>query len=204
MRGYRQYLTLTLLAVFAAILAGCSVLPKPPPAQATYDLGPAPSGYSVTLSDRITLKPVTAPGWMDQTDMLYRLAYADDARVRSYSLSRWVAPPASLVEQRLQSLVQVSTDGKGKALDVAFRLQRFEQVFVSPKIAHVAMKLRVSVRDASGSLVAQRSFSGREPSVTPDAPGGVKALSELSNRVLHRALVWVHGRGWRHHGQSGT
>lgn len=202
MTVYRRYLSVVTMMCLTALLAGCSVLPKPPPAQATYDLGPPPPSQlaTVPLSTRITLSHVGTPGWMNNTDMFYRLAYADDSRIRAYSLSRWVAPPASLVEQRLQALyhvVQPHGHSGHQPLEVKLQLQRFDQIFAAPKIAHVVMALRLSVYDDNGALLAERTFSGREPCVTPNAQGGVHALSELSTRVVRHALVWLHARGWK-------
>lgn len=204
----RSRVRLALALATLLVLGGCSVLPKPAPPQATYDLGPPPGSPIRTLPPTLHLKDVTAPGWMDNTDMLYRLAYANDTRVRAYSRSRWVAPPASLFEQRLQAFYTVkaksgsggSTQGAGH--EVALRLDRFEQIFTAPKIAHVELRLRASVYDSDGEVVAERTFSGREPCVTPDAQGGVKALSKLSDRIIRHFLSWVTRRPWAQGGQS--
>ena len=205
----RSRLRLALALTTLLMLGGCSVLPKPAPPQATYDLGPPPGSPVKTLSPTLHLKDVTAPGWMDHTDMLYRLAYANDTRVRAYSRSRWVAPPASLFEQRLQAFYTVkaktgsaASSNQGTKHAVALRLERFEQIFTAPKIAHVELRLRASVYDSDGEVVAERTFSGREPCVTPDAQGGVKALSELTDRIIRHLLSWVTRRPWAQGGRS--
>lgn len=199
MKRSGAFLARLLVLVGFLLLAGCSVLPKSAPPQATYDLGPPPAKPVKTLPATMQLGQVTAPGWMNDTGMLYRLDYANATRVRAYAQSRWVAPPAALFEQRLQAFYNTqSSQGSDNNVNtrVALRLVRFEQVFTAPKEAHADLRLQVTVYDRDDALVAQRTFSGQEPCVTPDAEGGVKALSKLSDRVIRHLLTWLANEPW--------
>lgn len=199
MRRSGSFATWTLALVGLLLLGGCSILPKSAPPQATYDLGPPPAKPVKTLPATMHLGQVSAPGWMNDSGMLYRLEYANATRVRAYARSRWVAPPAALFEQRLQAFYTVKAHHKsGNSVNsrVTLRLIRFEQVFTAPKVAHADLRLQVTVYDRDDDLVAQRMFAGREPCVRPDAEGGVNALSKLSDRVIRHLLNWLASESW--------
>jgi cholesterol transport system auxiliary component len=89
-----------------ALLSACTVGPSQREAPLTYDFGPLPPPQNTVAAKAaatLLLSPVTAPSWLDNTGVVYRLVYADPARLRVYANSRWSAPPPALLTQRLQA-----------------------------------------------------------------------------------------------------
>jgi hypothetical protein len=68
-----------------------------------YDLGgvAARSGSAVSRVP-LAMVDVEAASWLGVPDMHFRLAYAEPLQRRSYSESRWAAPPAELLEAFLK------------------------------------------------------------------------------------------------------
>ena len=101
-----------LVMLLAATLAGCSLGPEKKDAAATYDLSGAPIAAAGNARIRATLlvQPVAAPGWLESNAIVYRLNYQDAARQLNYANSRWAAPVASLVAQRLRAQLAAASD----------------------------------------------------------------------------------------------
>jgi hypothetical protein len=69
-----------------------------------YDFGSVAAGGGGAGSPRVSLAmvDVQAASWLSGPDMHFRLAYAEPLQRRSYSESRWAAPPAELLEAFLK------------------------------------------------------------------------------------------------------
>src|SRR6185295_10038742 len=80
-----------------------------------YDFGPVQAiqhtGASPRLSNNIVMDGVTAPAWMDNSGMYYRLAFQNAASPQRYAESRWVMSPAALLAARLKSRVAQASEG---------------------------------------------------------------------------------------------
>jgi len=189
----------------AALLAGCSLGPKATEQPASYDLGPPPAarpsnpGITVTMY----LPEVHAPSWLSGYGIVYRLVFEDPARARAYSLSRWTAPPPALVTQRVRGrFAAASRNGivtgiDGVRADYVLRveLEDFSQSFDSPASSQVALRARASlVNLATRTLVAQREFVLEQAAPTPDAPGAVRGLAEVTDRFVDNLLQWTEER----------
>ena len=103
----RSGLFLVFFTVLAWVLSGCSALPDKPVRPTLYDFGPG----SVTLEPAAQQAPLpalaldditTSGGALDNTALLYRLAYTEVQALRPYANARWSTPPAQLVRQRLR------------------------------------------------------------------------------------------------------
>jgi cholesterol transport system auxiliary component len=189
---------LGLLTVVLGLLAGCVAVPN----IATYDFGLPSTGKATTahLPAPLALVPVAAPSWLNGSDIVYRLSYQDPARPRTYSLSRWVAPPATLfaqrLRQRLDSVGSVVSTSDGVTAQYLLRteLEEFSQVFDAPDSSRASVRLRAMLIDApSRSLLAQRTFSVERSVLVSDATGGVRGLSEASEGVMDGLLEWLGG-----------
>ena len=92
--------------LIAALLAGCTGLPKVAPAYAVHDFGgPDPVAARSPGVPLRGLEVVAAP-WLASTAIQYRLAYAQPTRRQAYVESRWAAQPAQLVELALKRAVR--------------------------------------------------------------------------------------------------
>lgn len=181
----------------AALLAGCLSQPRTPE-PALYDLGIAPGGRAVqakTNADGVVLRVrASAPSWLDDTSMHYRLLYVDEMRTLTYAYARWVAPPAELVGQRLRQRLAESgaagAIGSASAQVLEIELEEFVQVFETPTRSFGRVSLHVQL---SGASSEEATFSEQIAAQTPDAVGGVRALAEATDVLIVRIAEWIGG-----------
>jgi cholesterol transport system auxiliary component len=188
-----------LLAGLAVLFGGCLSQPNAPE-PALYDLGTTPAAAATGLTTSTTLAPMhvrsTARSWLDHTAMHYRLAYVDDMRTLSYAYARWIAPPAELVAQRLRhKLVESGARGSirtTRVRELDIELQEYIQVFDTPtrSVGRVSVDVRLS-DDSAG----EARFTEVAAAPTPDAAGGVRALSAATDALVERIVDWIGTRG---------
>ncbi len=196
------------------LLAGCA-LPNKPTRPAMYDFGPGvQSTRSATHQLPLTvLSPLaiadiaTSGGALENTAVLYRLAYLDAQQLRPYSQARWSMPPAQLVQQRLREQLSqrraVIQAGEGVALNrgqnaalplLRLELQEFSQLFSSPDASVGLIRLRatlVEVTSVGEKLVGQRNLVVQRPATSADAPGGVRALTAATDAAIEELDQWL-------------
>ncbi len=195
-----------LLAMLVLGLTGCGVGPKPRESVAAYDFGLPAAARPVPVKGLAQVL-VTAPNWMDTTQLHYRLAYAggaggagnaavgmaNAARPAAYAQTRWVSTPSNLIEARLKERAVaggVLLGGPGPALRV--ELDEFSQVFDAEKTSRGVLRARASL--ATGrDVTAQKAFLIQVQASTPDGPGGALALGEAANRLVDDVLAWAGG-----------
>lgn len=176
-----------LWVLIAALLAGCSILPKPAPSPALHDFGPPASAPAAAVSVEAS---VSAPGWLDDTAIYYRLMYTDPTQLRSYADNRWLAPPAALLQARLRGIF--ANGSPHYRLEV--QLLDFEQVFDSAQSAHISLRAQASLRDMSnGTTVGEQIFTVTQ-STSPDVQGAVSGDAQAANELLARLVQWVHAQ----------
>lgn len=183
------------------LLAGCTLAPTRNSPVAVYDFGlprsanpgnPAPFDASIFIAD------ITAPVWLDNQAMHYRLVYHDPARSFAYANSRWAASPAKLLTGRIKdNLVSrrgiiTSHDGLKADYALSMELEEFTQVFDQPDTSRVIIRLRASlIKRNKRLLLAQQSFSNEQVTPSADAAGGVAALISASDRVSDELSTWL-------------
>jgi cholesterol transport system auxiliary component len=190
-----------LSAVAVSGLAGCSIGPQPAPQPALYDFGiEPPAPHPARLGASLALAEVTAGPALQTTAIVYRLAYRNPARLQPYSLSRWAAPPAVLVTQRLRLVLARSaprglsmmSDGLRGDYLLRVGLDVFEQVVDAPAAARGVVRAQASLVSGSDRrLVAQRAFDAEQPCPSVDAEGAVSALSAAADVLVAQILDWV-------------
>jgi cholesterol transport system auxiliary component len=188
------------VVLFLFLAAGCSLGPQVREPSATYDLGPPRTHGSnpVRLNATLILPDVAAPSWLDNHGMVYRLNYVNASRTHIYANSRWTAPPAALLTQRLRSRFAAASGGVTQGLDGAraqyllrVDLDDFSQFFDDPGASRVSVRARATlVGVADRKLRAQRSFSIERPAA-PDAPGAAAALADAGDALIEELLLWA-------------
>jgi len=192
-----------------ALLAACGT----PVAVVQYDLGLTEPGDGPQLRAAIAVAGVTAPAWLDDGAIVYRLAYDDPSRVQSYARSRWVAAPAGLVSQRLRARLgqpevpaapgaaapAPPAAGQGSAthanLLVRVELDEFSQVFDTPQASHVVLRARATLLDPQRNVrLAQHAFEIQRPAPSANANGAVHALREATDAFVGELAVWLNGQ----------
>lgn len=194
------------------LLAGCAGIVDKPVRSTLYDFGPgqvtapAPALAQTSLS-ALVLADVEAAGALDGSAVLYRLGYADDHQLRPYSQARWSAPPPQLVRQRLREQLGrdrvVLNPGEGAALArtggllpraLRIELEEFSHFFQSPTESVGLLRLRATLLEniAGGEkLLAQRNVVIQRPAPTPDAQGGVRALTAAVDAAAAELKQWL-------------
>jgi cholesterol transport system auxiliary component len=196
------------LILVIVLLAGC-VAPRAQAPAAVYDFGAqrlaAATGTSdissgLRLRASILVPDALAPVWLDNTAILYRLAYRDLARVYAYASSRWAATPATLLTQRIRSRVAMANDTgvvsatEGARTDYMLRLEveEFTQIFDTADHSRAVVKLRASLIDRhTRLLLSQRNFSIEQSAPAPNASGAVRALTEASDNLIGSLIGWL-------------
>lgn len=196
----------SVFCLFFLGLTACSTF-KAPARPQVYDFGPGtlvqvPTHRMAALAP-LALSGVQAVGAVDSTAVLYRLLYSDAQQLRPYAQARWSMPPAELLRQRLREhlsqhrAVLNPADGvlaATPALTLRLDLDEFSQLFETPQRSHALVRLRATLAQpvAGGEkLVAQRSFVVQHPGASPDAPGGVHALTAAADAAILEIDQWV-------------
>jgi ABC-type uncharacterized transport system auxiliary subunit len=161
------------------VLAACSVL-TPAPLQTVYDLGPAPAAR---VPAPVQLVEVSAPSWMNGPAMAYRLDYSDPLQRQSYRDSRWVAPPAELLAERLRQRLEP----RGAPRPLRLDLESFEQQFSTVAQSEVRIRVRATLGGPTG---LQRVFEVHQ-AAGADAASGVRALALASDVLVADVLGWA-------------
>lgn len=196
MISMRTYLILILVPLW---LSACA-LGNHAPAQAVFDLGAATPGLQPSTLPPLVVATPAVPTWLDTSEMLYRLNYADERQLHSYANSRWSAPPVQLFEQRLKmrlaeagARVLSPSDG-AQNVTLALRLEAedFTQQFDRADHGSGRIALRVSLFD-SHKLLAQTTITEQEDAQSADAAGGARALARASDLAIGDIIGWVAG-----------
>jgi cholesterol transport system auxiliary component len=187
--------------LLALALAACSLGPEKKDAAASYDLGAASSVASTPrIRSSLLVHAVAAPGWLESNAIVYRLNYQDAARQLSYANSRWAAPAAAMLTQRLRAQLAAASDGgivniaDGARADYALRveLEEFSQVFDTAETSRVVIVARASlVSVARRTLQAQKTFAIDKPAASANAQGGVHALAGASSELVDSIVAWT-------------
>ena len=188
------------LLLSLAVLAGCAIAPQSRDGMASYDFGPIRPDKEAhsRLQHDLVVAGVSAPAWMDNSGIYYRLAYHDATRPRAYAQSRWVMPPAALLGQRLRANIARANkagvfspaDGVRTEYTLRLELEEFSQVFDAADKSRAVVLLRASLIRHRG-VVVQRGFSIERAAAMPNAEGGVQALIAASDEAGNSLIDWL-------------
>lgn len=187
-----------LAMVFSAMaLAACALGDSRPPTM-LYDLGSFEMDGKTSLPAGMpsVRTKVSAPQWMNENLMFYRLDYINKQQVRFYTESSWNAAPSRLFKSRLDAFLVssgipvVGTRGASQSLVLRIHIEDFSQHFSSPTDSVGRIALCASLFKG-GDLIAQKVFSKEVVSQTPDAQGGVRALAQGSDALVMEIMQWM-------------
>ena len=108
--------------------------------------------------------------------------------------SRQVTDESAFPIKRMPVRVTARTQLSHDVMQLQLHLDELSHVFETPEKSYGLLKLRatLSVPHSKGArLIAQRSFSIKHPSVTPDAAGGVRALRQALEQLTQELDAWV-------------
>ena len=180
--------TMLLAGAAAFVLSACAVGGDRAAVPSVFDLGPLAGAAVGPLPD---LQPteMSAPPWLASAGIAYRLAYQNEFQALFYRDSRWAAPPAALLSERLrQKLAQGSRGVTSKPIALRLELVEFEQRFSAPMQSEVRVSLRARLGEGSAAV---QTFELVKPCRSADAAGAVRAFSEASDEALAQVLAWA-------------
>ncbi|TFY97778.1 ABC-type transport auxiliary lipoprotein family protein [Ramlibacter rhizophilus] len=209
MSGRRTALRGLLAAALLGLAACASVIDKSEP-PTLYDLGPLPppaAGAAPQAGAALVLPSIEASGGLDSTALLYRLGYENLHELRPYAQARWSAPVPQLVHERLGALLarERAVIGTGELTAtprsdagaprvLRLQLQEFAHHFEAPQRSRGTLRLRATLLQSGplgDRLIAQRSFEVQQPAPSPDAAGGVRALSQAVDAAARQIDAWL-------------
>ncbi len=163
-----------LSAALALLTSACSTAAQPP---ASHDLG-----VSIMPTAAMKSSHITAPNWLQDNRIRYRLLYSAPTEVRFYSLDRWLAPPPELLEHLITS--------ENYLLNI--QLNEFEQRFDTPHTSRVVLEFFVEAfnPETKQRLDAQ-GFHFERTTVTPDAAGAIAGLADLTQQAAEKVKAWL-------------
>lgn len=180
-------LLLTLL-----LLSGCNpLLPTPEAPPERFDFGPLPAlDEASMLPVPARLHTLRAPSWLGSPGIPYRQLHRQPEAIRHYARHAWVAPPAELLQQHLESRLAARRP-EADAWMLEVELLSFEQVFVAEDDAYGLISLRATLRERRGEgQIHTRRFQVEEP-VAADVRGAVSGLPKVADAALAELIAWV-------------
>jgi cholesterol transport system auxiliary component len=189
----REFMKALLLASAAAfVLSACALSGNKGTAPALFDLGPIQAKAATPMPD-LQLTEIIAPPWLASSGIAYRLLYQNEFQTQFYRDSRWAAPPAALLGERLrQKIAQGSGGASSKPVVLRMELVEFEQRFSSPMLSEVRVGLRARLGEGGGNAGSStQTFELVKASPSADAAGAVRAFSDASDEILNQVLAWA-------------
>lgn len=178
------------------LLAGCSILPQQASPPALHDFGPPASVTPLVQPKGLVDESVTSATSLADTAIHYRLLYDDPTRLHTYADNRWIAPPAELLQTRLQMAFSHAGVSAGAPSDrTRYRLQLeildFEQIFETPRSAHVSVHIEARLQDiVSGLTLAQHSFIITQATAA-NVQGAVQGYANITVQLLLQVAQWT-------------
>ena len=159
---------------------------------ARYDFASAPARPDSGQPVIVHQIEVQAPPWLDTPAMQYRLAYADKGRREIYAGSRWVAPPARLLEQLLKQRLLSGSAGMPEAgCRLRVDLDEFVQVFDTPGSSRALLEVRAALLAPRAEIpLARRGFS-QAPAAGADARAGAVAFDDAARQLAGEIASWL-------------
>lgn len=177
------------------LVAGCVNVGKRSSDQsvAIYDFGKLTSPLVNTANGSMAYAlEVRTPRWLDSSAMNYRLGDDKSSRRNEYSLSRWAATPAQLIEHRLRYQLGLASAGQnGVRCVLVVEVDEFVQTFSSATESNGLLQGNVRLLDRSRNGLSAWRFQFDVPAVTPDASGGVAALIVAVDHLGKAIFNWM-------------
>ncbi len=185
------------MAAMAAMLLVACATPQAPTPKVVYDFGPVISTQAPTATPQrptIALPDIEAGAGLDSAALLYRLQYLDAQQLRPYAQARWSVPPAQIVRTRLRDALSVQgpvlANEGGTPWVLRVELDEFSQLFETPVSSQGLVRLRASLMK-NDVLIAQTTVLARSNAPSPDAAGGVRALTSATDDAVGQLTRWL-------------
>jgi len=176
--------------LIALLLCGCAAAPRGEPAR--YDIVSSGPGEAPGLALRVI--EVRTPSWLATPAMQYRFTYAPSSGRGTYADSRWVAPPAELLELALKRRI-VAHAGQTQAAGcrLVIEVDEFIQAFDAPNASRALLEVRAALFAPHGDVVLARRAFSQAPPAGADARSGVAAFGSAAAQLAGDVAGWLNG-----------
>jgi cholesterol transport system auxiliary component len=153
--------------------------------------------YRLAYADVQQLKPYTLARWSMPPAQLVGQRLRSQLGLHRAVLSPGdiaLARPARISASAAVAATPLPSTAAQTILNLHLELEEFSQVFDSPEQSSGVLHLRATAtqRSAAGeTLLAQRSFIIKHPAPTPDASGGVRALTQATDQAVAEIEAWL-------------
>ncbi len=168
--------------VMLMALTACA---NPAHSPTVHDFG---AGVNLAAAPNSSAKPhisVSAPTWLWDNRIRYRLLYSAPTTVRFYGLDVWVAPPPELFEQFLLENLPPNSP------PLSLHLMSLEQEFTSIQQANIVLRFELELKTSTSQATLSKIFSLRQPSPTPDAAGAINAMLQVNQLAVAQITAWL-------------
>lgn len=181
----------------AALLAGCSVLPKREPVQIWQPHEVASATMATPAADfSLRIDTPNTSGPLDQGGIV---VWPEPGRISTYKGARWSMPPALLVRDRLvdafmaAKLPAVTTDEDHLASDYTLggNLRAFQSEYRAGSPVVVVRFDAQLRRGGARSLLATRSFEVTQQPGGTQVPQIVAAFGAADDQLAAQVVPWV-------------
>lgn len=195
---------ITTILMCCALLVGC-ITPRnnaQPPAE--YDLGPTlrsqkqvQASASDVKANMVVIPRIKTHGVLNSRMIIYRFSNLQAYEPRAYTQSRWADEPGEMLRLRMQQIIGekypviLSSELAQKTSWILLAsLEDFSQDFTAVDQSEGVVQLRVTLLHG-GEVLGQKVFNVRSRAPTPDAAGGVMAISTGVDELLTELLSWL-------------
>lgn len=191
--------TLAILCAAAALLGGCSILPKSSSVQIWQPQeSTAPAARAPTADFSLRVDTPNTSGALDQGGIM---VMPEPGQVSTYKGARWSEPPALLVRHRLvdafmaAKLPAVTTDDDHFASDYTLSgdLRAFQSEYRGGSPVVVVRYDAQLRRGGARNLLATRSFVVTQNPSGVDVPQIVAAFGAADDQLAQQVVAWTIG-----------
>lgn len=182
-----------ILVLAICLLSACSIGRQGSATTAeVYDLGPAPTKRYTLPQNDLALE-IRMPPWLESTSIQYRLLYSAGSRLHEYGYARWAGTPDDLVEQRLRQQLGLPTvrDGVAAPCLLSIDIDHFGQVFSTANESRGVINGRARLLGKGRLPIESRQVMLEYPAPTPNAQGGVSALTVATDALAGEMAEWL-------------
>jgi len=156
---------------------------------ALYDFGLS-ADSTLTLETALSIEPINAVDALNNNRIRYRLNYQNPAQVFTYNESRWVSPPAQMLNHVVRTQVMTKT-GRTQNCGLKLQIESFDHVLTSPTESQGIVQISAMlVVKKTRQVISNTLINQTSPATSTDAKGGSAALQTASYNALQKALDW--------------
>lgn len=195
---WRQAALAAMAALLLVLLTGCGA-GRSGSAPQQLDLGAGYAASKVSPVASVRHPPIAVPSGsaaslLTESVVIWRVE--DAGQPQAYTTYQWVAPPVTLVTQRIVDRLSLQgpvlrQNAVGDMPQVWLNLQRFEQTFSADGSSSVGQLTLQAIFIKGTKVIEQKLVDIKVPAATQDALGGAQALRDATDQAAEQVAQWL-------------